>query len=144
MRWDHPNRFHAACRETASASPIIAQLTSRSRRMSAISCTAAAILSKAVRLRPSTMLQSGHCRVKVNTTCVVGLFFFLDDWPTEVYAFVANKDAGASNERPDLSLCFSTEGAAVFAPTTAVFKRCLRHVCYRPHMQRNRKHLSIT
>jgi hypothetical protein len=42
-----PNRFHAACRETASACPIVAQLTSRSRRMSAISCIPASILSNA-------------------------------------------------------------------------------------------------
>jgi hypothetical protein len=37
----HPNRFHAACRDTASACPIVAQLTSHSRRMSTISCMAA-------------------------------------------------------------------------------------------------------
>src|SRR5207248_7146854 len=43
----HPNRFHAACRDTASACPIIAQLTSRSRRMSTMSCMPASTLSNA-------------------------------------------------------------------------------------------------
>jgi hypothetical protein len=35
-----PNRFHAVCRDTASACPIVAQLISRPRRMSTISCMA--------------------------------------------------------------------------------------------------------
>jgi hypothetical protein len=48
---DHPNRFHPACRETASASPIVAQLTSRSRRMSAISCIAATLAFTPLYLR---------------------------------------------------------------------------------------------
>src|SRR5262249_51136830 len=43
----HPNRFHAACRETASASPIISQLTSRSRKISTTSCIAASTAAKA-------------------------------------------------------------------------------------------------
>jgi hypothetical protein len=75
----HPNRFHAACRETASASPIVAQLTSRSRRMSAISCIAVPILSKAP-LYPAKVFNntsvgalSGHSE---GTSCVVGLCFF--------------------------------------------------------------------
>jgi len=41
------NRFHAACREMASACPMVAQLNSRSRRMSATSRIAASILSNA-------------------------------------------------------------------------------------------------
>jgi hypothetical protein len=43
----HANRFHAACRDTASACPMVAQLTSRSRRMSTISCMAVSIDSNA-------------------------------------------------------------------------------------------------
>jgi hypothetical protein len=43
----YPNRFHAACRDTASACPIAAQLTSRSRRMSTISCMPAPTRSNA-------------------------------------------------------------------------------------------------
>jgi hypothetical protein len=42
-----PNRFHAACRDTASVFPIAAQLTSRTRRMSTTSCMAAPTDSKA-------------------------------------------------------------------------------------------------
>src|SRR5205085_11818819 len=70
---------HAACRETASASPIVAQLTSRSRRTSAISCIAAPILSKAplypakVFNKASVGALSGNSE---GTCCVVGLFFF--------------------------------------------------------------------
>jgi len=42
-----PNRFHAACRDTASVCPIAAQLTSRSRRILTTSCIAASIRSNA-------------------------------------------------------------------------------------------------
>jgi hypothetical protein len=76
---DHPNRFHAACRETASASPIIAQLTSRSRRMSAISCIAASILSKAPLYAARDFNNASVGALSGNsegTACVVGLFFF--------------------------------------------------------------------
>ena len=74
-----PNRFQAACRETASASPIVAQLTSRSRRMSAMSCIAASILSKAP-LYPAKAFNSASVGAlsgnSEGTFCVVALFFF--------------------------------------------------------------------
>jgi hypothetical protein len=76
---DHPNRFHAACRDTASASPMVAQLTSRSRRMSAISCIAAPILSKAP-LYPAKVFNNASVGAlpgsSEGTSCVVGLPFF--------------------------------------------------------------------
>jgi putative transposase len=78
MRY-HPNRFHAACRETASASPIIAQLTSRSRRMSAIPCIAAPILSKEPLYAAKAFNKASVGALSGNsegTFCVVGLFFF--------------------------------------------------------------------
>jgi hypothetical protein len=78
-RGDHPNRFHAACRETASASPMIAQLTSRSRRMSAISCIAAPILSKAPSYPAKVFNNASVGALSGNsdgTSCVLGWFFF--------------------------------------------------------------------
>src|SRR6201987_6460546 len=47
QRLRYANRFHAACRDTASACPIVAQLTSRSRRLSTISCIPGSTLSNA-------------------------------------------------------------------------------------------------
>jgi hypothetical protein len=78
-RGDYPKRFHAACRDTASASPMVAQLTSRSRRMSAISCIAAPILSKAP-LYPAKVFNNALVGAlpgsSEGTSCVVGLPFF--------------------------------------------------------------------
>jgi branched-chain amino acid transport system substrate-binding protein len=75
----HPNRFHAACRDTASACPIVAQLTSRSRRMSTISCMPASILSNAP-LYPARVLSSVSVGAlsgnnEFGTSCVAGVCF---------------------------------------------------------------------
>jgi hypothetical protein len=75
-----PNRFHAACRETASACPMVAQLTSRSRRTSAISCIPASILSNAS-LCPARVFNNASVGAwsgnSDGISCVVGLRFCL-------------------------------------------------------------------